>query len=87
MSVLRSVVARGRSGARGLAAMSPVRLHAEPDFLIIGAQKAGTSSLYQWLTSHPDVIRARTKELHYFDTRTVGSDTYILAKFPLASED
>lgn len=42
---------------------------ARPDFLIIGAQKAGTSSLYAWLTGHPDVVAAREKELHYFDRR------------------
>ncbi len=42
---------------------------AKPDFLIIGAQKAGTSSLYAWLTRHPDVLAARAKELHYFDRR------------------
>jgi len=38
-----------------------------PDFMIIGAQKCGTTSLYQWLTIHPDVVSARQKELHFFD--------------------
>lgn len=42
---------------------------AKPDFLLLGAQKAGTSSLYSWLTDHPDVVAARDKELHYFDRR------------------
>lgn len=45
----------------------PVRIHAKPNFLIIGAQKAGTGSLYSWLTSRSDVLPARTKELHFFD--------------------
>lgn len=58
---------RAGSIGRAAAARLPIRLYAEPDFLIIGAQKAGTSSLYEWLTSHPDVLSARTKELHFFD--------------------
>jgi hypothetical protein len=37
-----------------------------PNFLIIGAMKAGTSSLYQYLRAHPHVFLARPKELHYF---------------------
>ena len=40
-----------------------------PDFLIIGAQKSGTSSLYHWLTQHPRVRQATKKEIHYFDAR------------------
>ena len=38
-----------------------------PDFLIIGARKAGTTSLYNLLSRHPHVEPAVTKELHYFD--------------------
>jgi hypothetical protein len=40
----------------------------KPTFMIIGAQKAGTSSLYQYLSQHPDIISSQPKELHYFDT-------------------
>jgi len=38
-----------------------------PDFLGIGAQKAGTSWLYENLKSHPDLFLPEEKELHYFD--------------------
>src|SRR5689334_16087334 len=38
-----------------------------PDFLCIGAQKAGTSWLYQQLEPHPDFWMPPVKELHYFD--------------------
>lgn len=38
-----------------------------PDFVIIGAQRGGTTSLYQWLGTHPRVTPAFTKEVHYFD--------------------
>lgn len=38
-----------------------------PDFLIIGAMKSGTSSLFHYLAQHPQLIPARKKEVHYFD--------------------
>lgn len=38
-----------------------------PAFLVIGAQKAGTTSLYAWLSRHPGVNVSQTKELHFFD--------------------
>jgi hypothetical protein len=40
---------------------------ARPDFMCVGAQKGGTSWLYQQLSSHPDFWMPPTKELHYFD--------------------
>lgn len=38
-----------------------------PDFLIIGAHRSGTTSLYNYLTAHSKVLRARSKEIHFFD--------------------
>jgi len=40
-----------------------------PDFLIIGAMRAGTSGLAAYLRSHPQVYMSRRKELHFFDER------------------
>ncbi len=40
---------------------------ARPNLLVIGAMKAGTSTLWSALSSHPDVGVASTKELHFFD--------------------
>lgn len=39
----------------------------KPRFLIIGAQKAGTSSLHKMLGLHPLCIPSRPKEIHFFD--------------------
>lgn len=39
----------------------------EPDFIIVGAQKAGTSSLHHYLKQHPEIIGSRPKEVRYFD--------------------
>jgi len=38
-----------------------------PDFLIVGAQRAGTTWLHRVLRQHPSLWLAPVKELHYFD--------------------
>src|SRR4051812_39114595 len=37
-----------------------------PDFVVIGAMKSGTTSLYHWLAQHPSVRLPRAKEPHFF---------------------
>ncbi len=37
-----------------------------PDFIIIGAMKAGTTTLYEYLSRHPQVGMSREKETDYF---------------------
>jgi hypothetical protein len=64
-----------------------------PSFLIIGAQRAGTTSLYHYLSAHPEVDRSTSgidgaawnKELHFFDDRFDRGPTWYRAAFPLAS--
>ena len=60
-----------------------------PDFLIIGVQKGGTSSLYSYLTDHPQVASAFKKELHYFDSDKFGKgEGWYRSNFPpLSSEN
>lgn len=38
-----------------------------PSFLIIGAQKAATSSLYSYLIQHPSVVPPKQKEVNFFN--------------------
>lgn len=38
-----------------------------PDFIIIGAQKSGTTSLYDYLSQHPQLRSSYMKEVHFFD--------------------
>jgi len=38
-----------------------------PSFLIIGAQKAATSSLAYYLNQHPKIIKAKHKEVNFFN--------------------
>lgn len=40
-----------------------------PAFVILGAQKAGTTALYEYLLQHPLVIPAIRKECHFLDWR------------------
>lgn len=47
-----------------------------PDFLIIGAQRAGTTSLYHYLCLHPQIMAPATKELHWFHAGPAKSDGY-----------
>ncbi|MDA0729311.1 MAG: sulfotransferase [Bacteroidetes bacterium] len=43
------------------------------DFVIVGAQKAGTSVLHAFLTQHPQISMPVKKEMHYFN-RTSSLD-------------
>ncbi len=38
-----------------------------PNFICVGAQKAGSSTLYKLLKSHPEVHMSEQKEIHFFD--------------------
>jgi hypothetical protein len=54
-----------------------------PDFVIIGAQKAGTTFLYEVLCQHPRVLEADKKEIHYFDSpRFQKGELWYRAHFP-----
>jgi hypothetical protein len=53
-----------RTVARPTSALRPL-----PEFLIIGAQRCGTTSLHRYLQQHPAVLSPRlTKGVHWFDT-------------------
>jgi hypothetical protein len=54
----------GMTHARSARAAATARF---PDFVGIGAQKAGTTWLHENLLGHPDVWLPPVKELHYFD--------------------
>jgi len=49
-----------------------------PDFIIIGAQKSGTSTLFHYLNKHPEIFMPWRKELHFFDENySKGLDWYL----------
>jgi hypothetical protein len=85
---------RLRSRVRRLQARWTNRDRALPDFLILGTQKGGTTSLYAYLTDLPQVISVeRTwKEVHYFasypnpNNYTVLGPGWYRSHFPRRSE-
>lgn len=43
-------------------------MYRKPNFFIVGAAKSGTTSLYKYLSSHPEVYFSPIKEPNYFST-------------------
>ncbi|MDP8910954.1 MAG: sulfotransferase domain-containing protein [Actinomycetota bacterium] len=59
------------------------RLRVLPDFLIIGAQRAGTTSLYKYLEAHPSVAPPLLgKGAHFFDTNFGKGEAWYRSHFP-----
>ncbi len=69
--------------ARHLWRLTTAPIRTLPDFVIIGAQKCGTSFLYQLLAQHPHVKPAFAKEVHYFDLNFRKGDNWDRSYFPL----
>lgn len=57
-----------------------------PDFIIIGAGKAGTTSLYKYLSYHPQIVLPNKKELRFFDKNFHRGYEWYLAQFPAVSD-
>jgi hypothetical protein len=48
------------------------------DFLLIGAQKAGTTSLFEYMRRHPEIYMPPEKEISFFDRKYArGPDWYL----------
>ncbi len=59
------------------------RIRSLPDFLIIGGQRCGTTSLYRYLARHPAVVSAvLNKGVHYFDTNYDKGPNWYRSHFP-----
>ena len=54
-----------------------------PGVVIIGAQRAGTTSLFDWLAGHPSVAPSVPKEVHYFDRFYANGERWYRAHFAL----
>jgi len=59
--------------------------HSLPQFLIIGAAKAGTTALYAYLVQHPQIIEAKIKEVQFFSVRYTNGIMWYRSKFPTKS--
>ena len=57
-----------------------------PSFLIVGAQRCGTTSMFKALVQHPNVLRPPLRKgIHYFDTDYRRGLSWYRAHFPLRS--
>jgi hypothetical protein len=58
----------------------PIRM--APDFLIIGTQRGGTTSLYRYLKAHPSIGASSNKDVHFFDRRFHKGVSWYRGHFP-----
>jgi hypothetical protein len=76
------VITAGREALTGWHMLSASR-RPLPDFLIVGAQRSGTTSLYRYLLDHPQVLPAiPSKGVHYFDMHHTRSLRWYRSHFP-----
>ena len=54
-----------------------------PDFVIVGAQKAGTTALYAYLRWHPDITGPSFKEVSFFDRHYAQGERWYRAHLPI----
>lgn len=53
-----------------------------PRLIIPGAMKAGTTSLFEYLDGHPQLVPSREKEVHYFDMHFHRGIGWYARQFP-----
>ena len=91
--VLTATRSVGRIGIRSYGVLTS-RARSLPDFLIIGAKRSGTTSMYQYLLEHPQVLplfpsadhlpmRANIKGIHFFDANFERGLGWYRSHFPL----
>lgn len=61
------------------------RVRPLPDFLIVGAQRAGTTALYEYLRRHPAVTGPAWKEVNFFDVHYRRGEAWYRGHFPIGA--
>lgn len=57
-----------------------------PHFMILGTQKGGTNSLYNFLCQHPQILPATQKEIHFFTLNHQRGIDWYHTQFPLTAD-
>jgi hypothetical protein len=78
----KNAIKRGVAGLRRLTPGPRMR----PDFLIIGGQKCGTTSLFIYLTRHGSYLRPLLKDIYYFDRYYDRGLEWYLRHYPSLKE-
>ena len=58
-------------------------VHPLPNYIIIGFERCGTTSLYEYLIRHPNIKPAVVKEIHFFDKYFQRGVNWYRTCFPL----
>lgn len=58
-----------------------------PDFIIIGSQKAATTTLHSILNKHPQLKPSGIKETHFYNMNYERGYQYYLSCFPIKNKD
>jgi hypothetical protein len=66
----------------GRIATSPIRIL--PSFIIIGAKKCGTTSLFHYLSEHPNIGAPTWKEISYFNNHFRKGNLWYKSFFPIS---
>ena len=75
--------ARSRGTRSGAFGRATARWRPLPDFLVIGAQKAGTTALYAYLRWHPAITGPSWKEVSFFDRHWWRGEAWYRGQFSL----
>lgn len=62
-------------------ALIGAKLDHKPNLFIVGAMKCGTTIMFDFLTSHPEISGGIAKEIHYFSLNFEESDIWYESKF------
>jgi len=57
-----------------------------PNYIVIGGQKCGTTSLHDYIKRHPNIIPPHKKDSSFFDANYFRGYPWYRAHFPLQSE-
>jgi hypothetical protein len=85
----QAAVDRAKQSVRRIAATvghATSELRMEPDFLIVGGQRCGTTSLFRYLATHPAVVPPLfQKGIHFFDLHYGRGLRWYRGQFPVRS--
>jgi hypothetical protein len=80
----RSMIDLVEWGFRRSIGLPTASLRLLPNFMIIGAQRSGTTSLYNYLCQHPEIHPSFPKEVNYFSIYYHKGVNWYRSHFPLS---
>lgn len=81
-SLMRAITRKGLETASVAAGRATSGLRILPSWFIVGGQRCGSSSLYEYMVAHPLIARSAVKEIHYYDNNYQRGASWYRAYFP-----